>query len=359
MMNRTICVLGCGGFIGSHVLERILSTTSWHVLGIDVDSAKIDHLLAHPRLSFVTLDVHESREVRACVERSDIVISLVALCNPSQYNTIPLEVIDINFTRPRELVEMCGELNKWLIHFSTSEVYGKTAAAVGSGENRYEDPSRYVLSEDSSPLILGPIRAQRWSYAAAKQLLERVIFGYAHARGLQYTIVRPFNFIGPRMDFIPGIDGSGTPRVIACFMEALLRGKPLKLVDGGANRRVFTYIGDAVDALMRMLHNPESARGHIFNIGNPHNEVSIADLARMMIHAYQALNNTTDTGKIEVRSVSSEEFYGEGYEDSDRRVPDISKARSLLQWEPRTSLEEAVRTTVSSYVTHYAGAVTH
>lgn len=353
--EKTICILGCGGFIGSHLLGRILDDPSWRVCGIDLTSAKIERYLSHERFDFVELNVHDTEAVREHVSRADIVISLVALCNPSLYTTIPLDVIDINFTRPLELVRMCAEMDKWLIHFSTSEVYGRTVSSFLPPESRDEaDESRYVLNEDSSPLVLGPVRAQRWCYASAKQLLERVMFAYGFERGLRYTLVRPFNFIGPRMDFIPGVDGEGTPRVLACFMEALLKHKPLRLVDGGRNRRCFTSIEDAVDAMIAILGRPETASGQIFNIGNPANEITIAGLAETMIELYGEL--CPESGEIDLEQVSGRAFYGPGYEDSDRRVPDISKARRLLGWEPRVALRPALRATMSHYIREYRDA---
>ncbi|MBD3393011.1 MAG: NAD-dependent epimerase/dehydratase family protein, partial [Chitinivibrionales bacterium] len=213
--------------------------------------------------------------------------------------------------------------------------------------------ARFVLSEDTSPMILGPVGAQRWSYAAAKQLLERVIYAYGFEQGLEYTIVRPFNFIGPRMDYIPGIDGSGLPRVLACFMEALMSRKPLKLVDGGRARRCFTYIDDAVDALVRMLERPDAAKGRIFNVGHPGNEVTIAGLAEKMLSIYRELCPRAAHDIPEVERVSGEAFYGAGYEDSDRRMPDITKARLLLGWEPQTDLDTALRFTMAQYIREY------
>jgi UDP-apiose/xylose synthase len=280
------------------------------------------------------------------------VISLVALCNPSLYNTVPLSVIEANFVRPYELASMCAALGKWLIHFSTSEVYGRTVAGYGAGYSG--DTSLYVLSEDRSPMLLGPVHAQRWSYACAKQLLERAIYAFAFEKGLAFTILRPFNFIGPRMDYIPGIDGEGVPRVLACFMDALLFHKPLQLVNGGLSRRCFTYIDDAIDAVIAVLERPGAAKGQIFNIGNPRNEISMADLAHTMIRIYKEIRPEVASCEFETKSVRAEDFYGEGYEDSDRRMPDIGKARELLGWEPRIGLDRMFKLTVASYIEHYA-----
>jgi UDP-apiose/xylose synthase len=348
--TKTLCILGCGGFIGSHILERILSETDWFVYGIDKNSSKIAALLDNPRLSFVERHIDSADAVEDYLQKSDVVVSLVALCNPSLYNTIPIEVIKSNFVRPLSIVERCSKLGKWLVHFSTCEVYGTTVSHnAGAAFNGVTD----IFKEDETPLIMGPVRSQRWSYACAKQLLERFIFAHGFENRLPYTIIRPFNFIGPRMDFLPGIDGEGVPRVIACFMDALLSNKPLKLVDGGTNRRTFTYIDDAVDAVMAVLARPQRAIGHIFNIGNPANETTIAELAAAMIDLYKKIRPDAAGCSFTMENVGSRDFYGEGYEDSDRRIPDIAKARRLLSWTPKIPLEKALRQTISSYIREY------
>jgi UDP-apiose/xylose synthase len=348
-----LCILGCGGFIGSHLLQRILSTTQHSITGIDYDQSKIAALFSYHRFDYVKMDVSNSKELIRFIDRSDCVISLAALCNPSLYTIIPIDVINSNFTYPAEIATLCSQMRKRFIHFSTCEVYGKTIISVANEQGEHS-AHKYnpILWEDSTQLILGPIHAQRWSYACAKQLLERFIYAQGMQNGLEYTIIRPFNFIGPAMDYIPGLDGDGVPRVIACFMEALLKREPLRLVDGGANRRCFTFIDDAIDAVMTILENPEISRNRIFNIGNPGNETTIADLARTMVRLYCEINPDVDY-LPETVNVSGKEFYGEGYEDSDRRIPDIEKAMRLLSWKPKTNLESALRMTMQWFIKKY------
>ena len=347
---RTICVLGCAGFIGSHLLDRLISDGTYNTIGIDITSDKIVHHIGNKQFEFITINVHDTDAIRPYIQRSDIVISLVALCNPSLYNTIPLDVIDANFTKPLELARMCAEEGKWLIQFSTSEVYGKSVEGL-IGEQRW--PQLRYFSEDSTPLILGPIHAQRWSYACAKQLLERTIYAYGFEKDLQFTIVRPFNFIGAQMDYLPELTGSGLPRVIACFMNGLLFNKPLSLVDGGKNKRCFTYISDAIDALIAIIDHESAAKGQIFNIGHPENEISIVDLAHTMAKFFCSMVPQKKLDDIVFKDVSSPDFYGPGYEDSDRRIPDISKITSLTGWTPHVPLEKAIEHTVKSFVDDY------
>ena len=349
-----VCILGAGGFIGSHLVERLAAGCGRRAIAVDISCEKIKHLLPHPNVTFVNLDISDTDALAPHIERCGTVILLAALCNPSLYTTVPLAVIEANFTRPFNVLRLCAKLRKRFIYFSTSEVYGRTIAGFTAGDSRLrDDPACYVLSEDRSPMILGPISAQRWSYAAAKQLMERAVYAYGSEHGLEYTIVRPFNFIGPRMDYIPGVDGEGVPRVLACFMEALLSGRPLKLVDGGRNRRCFTYIDDAIDAIVRILERPQQANGRVFNIGNPGNEVTIRELAKKMAALYRELRPACAAAEIQMENVTAREFYGPGYEDSDRRMPDIAKAQKLLGWRPKIDLDAALRRTMASYIEAY------
>jgi UDP-apiose/xylose synthase len=346
--NDSITIIGCGGFIGSHLVDRLLATTSCRITGIDLVSDKIAGHLGNDRLTFKRMDMHDAASLRPHIEQSGTVVHLAALCNPALYNTRTIDVIDVNCLATVPIIRLCAEAGTLLVYFSTSEVYGRTIASLAG---RRGNAKVSVLREDDSPFILGPVRAQRWSYACAKQLAERLIVAYGREQGLNYTIVRPFNFIGPRMDFVPGVDGEGVPRVLACFLSALLEGRPLQLVDGGRNRRCFTYIGDAIDACMKILERPGAARGQVFNIGNPANETTIAGLARLMIRLWQ--RRVPGAGRAAVEKVSSAAFYGPGYEDCDRRMPDISRARSQLGWEPSTGLEAALDMTIQAAVDRY------
>ncbi|MBL8025014.1 MAG: NAD-dependent epimerase/dehydratase family protein, partial [Fibrobacteres bacterium] len=170
----------------------------------------------------------------------------------------------------------------------------------------------------------------------------------------EYTIIRPFNFIGPRMDFIPGIDGEGIPRVMACFMEALIKNMPLKIVDGGTNKRVFTDIEDAVDAVIKVISKPDAARGKTLNVGNPINELSIRELANLMVELYPGVAGKAVGPKSKIVDVTSEEFYGPGYDDSDRRIPDIKAMKDLFGWNPKYNTVETLRRTMAGFVKFYA-----
>jgi UDP-apiose/xylose synthase len=346
--KKNIAITGCSGFIGSHILERLLATTDYHVYGIDISESRIRHLMGNKLFTFCHQDIADTAKIRDILSQCGTVVSLAALCNPSLYNTKPVDVITINFTNALGIIKTCCEFKCRLIQFSTCEVYGKTLAGL-AGSKKVDD---YILKEDQTNLIMGPVSTQRWCYASAKQLLERIIYAYGFEHGLNYTIVRPFNFIGPKMDYIPGFDGEGIPRVLACFMKSLLFNEPLKLVDGGLSQRCFTFIEDAIDAFMQILENPEISNRQIFNVGNPKNEIAIKDLAYLMIELYkQIAPRGSFSAGTEI--ISSLEFYGKGYEDSDRRVPDISKIQNMLGWKPEINLRKALQITIEYYIRKY------
>jgi UDP-apiose/xylose synthase len=336
-----IAVLGAGGFIGSHLVPA-LARRGCEIDAVDATLAKLGPTGAGVRRLEARID--RPGLLEGLVDRCDAVVSLTALCNPALYNTRPLEVIDANYTDLVPLVKLCTARGRWLIHFSTCEVYGR---AGRDGEGR---PTAR-MSEDASALWLGPVHRERWSYACAKQLLERVIFASGRHHGLPFTIVRPFNVIGPRMDFLPDIDGAGLPRVLAAFMSALLRGEDLLLVDGGRQRRSFIFIDDFVDGVVRILERRSAAEGEIFNLGNPANDVTIAELAALLGRAYRA---QVPGAAPRTRVVTAEELYGVGYDDSEERVPDIAKAEARLGFRPGTRLPEMLPAIVADYVERYA-----
>lgn len=353
--DMRLVVVGCGGFIGSHLLDALLPDDSVRIDGWDPQTDKIAHHLSQPNVNIrrnTLTSPQDLEEFKEVIRSADAVINLAAICNPSEYNVNPINVIRSNFIEPLKIVDACVEQKKWLIHFSTSEVYGRTLASY-TDDNSYANPDLYELSEDSTPLIMGPIKNQRWSYATSKQLMERYIYAQHREAGLPFTIVRPLNFFGPRMDFIPGRDGEGVPRVLACFMTALLDGQPMQLVDGGTARRTIISIRDAIRAILLMLEKPEAAANQIFNIGNRRNEVTMKELAELMRETYAACTGNSRHLAHPIVSVSSSVFYGEGYEDCDRRMPNLDKAKELLGWEPALSLRETLQETVAYYHEQY------
>lgn len=329
-----ITILGAGGFIGSHLVEHLLRRDEHEVVGLDLTDEKLNGRRG-PGFTFHRADV---RLVPALVEElirgSDVVVDLIAYANPSLYVTAPLEVFDLNFLQNLRIAEACVRHGVRLVQFSSAEVYGKAAA----GE---------AYSEDTTDVVLGPVAKQRWIYATSKLLLERVLYAHGRAGDLAFTIVRPFNFIGPRLDYLVRPGATAGPRVFAHFMSALLGGGPMYLVDGGRAHRTFMHIADACDAFQLMLDRPDDTRNQIYNVGNPANNLTIRELADLMLRLYSDLGGKRSAPMLV--EIPGEEFYGEGYEDADRLPPDISKIRHL-GWTPTRNLETTFRDAMAYYI---------
>lgn len=336
-----ILLLGGSGFIGSHTSASLLQETPHQVWVYDLDADKLADSLDHPRLTYVQGDIRTDHgRLEELVKDADVVVDLIAYANPGLYVTMPMEVYRLNFTENLVIAEYCVKHSRRLIQFSSCEVYGKTVVPlVGDKLADPENPAYAVFQEDTTAMILGPVAKHRWIYSCAKQLLERILHAYGLEGRLDYTIIRPFNFIGPRIDYLPG-EREGNPRVFSHFLQALKAGTPMRLVNGGHQRRAYTYIADAVDCIGRIIANPNGVCSkQIFNIGSPANEVSIRELALKMraIYAHHWWDGRHDLP--ELIDVSGTDFYGEGYDDTDRRIPDITKATTLLGWQPRYDLD--------------------
>jgi UDP-apiose/xylose synthase len=346
-----ILCLGAGGFIGSHLTCRLLAE-GHSVTGVDTQDDKISEFSSDPKFKFINKNIGDpGLNSEDLVIDADLVIDLIAYANPSIYLKQPIDVFRLNFTENLRIAEYCVKHKKRLVQFSSCEVYGKTPAAILPGKlSDPDNPVYATFSEDSSDCILGPIKKHRWIYASAKQLLERVLHAYGLEGKLNYTIIRPFNFIGPRIDYLP-VEGDGVPRVFSCFMAALMEGTPMKLVNGGSHRRSYTYIDDATECIYRIVQNKYGVCDReIINIGSVQNEVSIRELAEMMRAIYDEKYKKPGISLSPIITVTGQEFYGEGYEDCDRRIPDCSKAHKLLGWVPQTGISEILNRTMSYYV---------
>ena len=257
------------------------------------------------------------------MQDADVVVDLIAHANPSVYVSAPLEVFDLNFLQNLNIVRLCIAHRKRLIQYSSAEVYGK----AGAGDDLYR--------EDTTDSVFGPVEKQRWIYATGKLMLERLLYAHGAAGKLEYTIIRPFNFIGSRIDYLVPAGAVGGPRVFPHFMSALLTGGPIRLVGGGTFHRAFLHIDDASRAFRVLLDRRSDARNAIFNVGNPKNNITIRDLATLMIELFEELTGRRSTS--ELVTITGEEFYGTGYKDDDRLPPDISKL-DRLGWSPRHDL---------------------
>jgi nucleoside-diphosphate-sugar epimerase len=333
-----ILILGVNGFIGNALTRRILSTTDWEVFGMDLSTSKLEHSIDHERFHFLEGDITINKEwIEYHVKKCDVVLPLVAIATPATYVREPLRVFELDFEENLRVIRQCVRYRRRVVFPSTSEVYGMSTDAE--------------FDEDTSPLVLGPINKPRWIYSCSKQLLDRVIAAYGQQEGLRYTLFRPFNWIGPKLDDIDAAK-EGSSRVVTQFVINLFRGEPIRLVDGGEQKRCFTWLEDGIDALTAIIADTRGATdGQIFNIGNPASECSVRELAHKLAKLYEARRREIPNyvpPKIE--EVSSAQYYGKGYQDILTRKPSIAKARKLLGWEPKVPLDDALRFTFDAFL---------
>ncbi len=333
-----VLILGVNGFIGSHLSARVLRDTEWDIYGMDLGCDKLGGSVGHKRFHYVEGDIAINKEwIEYHVKKCDVVLPLVAIATPKTYIENPLGVFELDFEENLHIIRQCVKYRKRVIFPSTSEVYGM--CADGS------------FDEYASNLVLGPIHKDRWIYSCSKQLLDRVIWAYGKRGDLHFTIIRPFNWIGPRLDSLETAK-EGSSRVVTQFIASLVMDEPIVLVDGGNQSRSFTYIDDGIDALMRIIENREGkASARIFNIGNPSNNCTIRDLAERLMALFRQ-HPVFGTGRYDPRVVVQDavNFYGESYQDIGTRVPSIENARKLLGWQPRVGLDDALRLTLESFL---------
>lgn len=336
--KKSVLILGANGFIGSALSERLLAGGEYEVHGMDLRSNYVEHLLGRPGFHFDEGDIRIHREwIEYHIRKCDIVLPLVAIATPIEYTRNPLGVFELDFEENLRIVRYCAKYNKRIIFPSTSEVYGMC------------DDEEF--DEDNSRFILGPIRMQRWIYSCCKQLLDRVIWAYGQKEGLKFTLFRPFNWIGPRLDSLTSAR-IGSSRAITQLILNLVEGTPILLIDGGLQKRCFTDISEGVECLFRIIQNKEGVcDGRIINIGNPENEASIRELAEMLLRKF----NEHPLRPIfppfaGFREIESGSYYGTGYQDVEHRRPSIKNARRLLGWSPAIGLERSVEQTLDFFL---------
>ncbi|MBQ9776706.1 MAG: bifunctional UDP-4-amino-4-deoxy-L-arabinose formyltransferase/UDP-glucuronic acid oxidase ArnA [Lentisphaeria bacterium] len=336
--KKSVLILGVNGFIGSHLSDRLLASGKYEVYGLDLRTNYIDHLLDHPDFHFREGDIAIHREwIEYHVRKCDVVLPLVAIATPIEYTRNPLRVFELDFEENLRVVRYCVKYNKRIVFPSTSEVYG-----MCTDEN---------FDEDNSKLITGPIRMQRWIYSCSKQMMDRVIWAYGAKGLLNFTLFRPFNWIGPRLDSLSGAR-IGSSRAITQLILNLVQGAPIQLIDGGEQKRCFVDISEGIEALYRIIDDPKGVcNGKIINIGNPDNEASIKAMAETLVEKFD---------KHPLRSkfppfagylvVESGAFYGKGYQDVQHRKPSIKNAKKYLDWEPAITLDQSIESTLDFFL---------
>jgi UDP-4-amino-4-deoxy-L-arabinose formyltransferase/UDP-glucuronic acid dehydrogenase (UDP-4-keto-hexauronic acid decarboxylating) len=337
-LKRTrVLILGVNGFIGNHLSERLLKDDRYEVYGMDIGSDAIERLRSHSNFHFIEGDISIHTEwIEYHIKKCDVVLPLVAIATPIEYTRNPLRVFELDFEENLKIVRYCVKYNKRVIFPSTSEVYGMCQDAN--------------FDEDTSNLVVGPINKQRWIYSVSKQLLDRVIWAYGQ-KGLQFTLFRPFNWMGPRLDRLDSAR-IGSSRAITQLILHLVEGTPIRLVDGGAQKRCFTDVVDGIEALARIIENRDDrCNGQIINIGNPENEASIRQLGEELLRQFEAHPLRDNFPPFAgFREVESQSFYGKGYQDVSHRKPSIDNARRLIDWQPTIELRETIGKTLDFFL---------
>ena len=322
--------------MGITLPKKILTTTDWEVYGMDIRLDRLHTLINHKRMHFQQGDITIDKTwIEEHIQLCDVVIPLVAIATPSSYVKQPLRVFELDFEANLPIISWTAQYKKHLIFPSSSEVYGLC-----------EDEEFDTIH---SNFVYGAIHKTRWIYACSKQLLDRVIWGYG-MEGLQFTLFRPFNWIGVGLDSIHTTE-EGSSRVLSQFFGHILRGETITLVDGGNQKRTFTYIHDGIAALMHMIENKHGiANGKIYNIGNPANNYSIRELAKMMIvTAINYPEYQENAQKVQFTDANAESYYGEGYQDMQNRIPKILNTCQELGWQPTISLEASLKFIFEEY----------
>ena len=333
-----VLILGVNGFIGSSLVWKILSETPWEVYGMDVSNHKLGHVIANPRFHFFEGDITINKEwIEYHVKKCDVVVPLVAIATPALYVKDPLRVFDLDFEANLAIVRQVVKHHKRLVFPSTSEVYGLS-----------QDPE---FDEYATNFVLGPIPKQRWIYACIKQLLDRVIWAHGQQNELDFTLFRPFNFVGPKLDDVND-PKEGSSRVVTQFIHSIITGKPIKLVDGGLQKRCFTFIDDGVECILKIIENKNgAASGRIFNVGNPAACHSIKELAETLVSLASEYDGYRDVAsRVKIETVPGADYYGAAYQDVVHRVPKIEEARTRLGWAPKADLRTALRFTLDYHL---------
>ena len=306
-------VTGGAGFIGSHLSEALLQA-GYHVTIVDDLSTgsiwNIDGIREHPRFRYYIDSVMNERLMAELIDRADVVFHLAAAVGVRLIVERPVHTIETNIRGTEIVLGLAARKRKKVLITSTSEVYGKS--------------SKVPFSEQDD-LVLGSTTRPRWSYACSKAIDEFLGLAYCKQYKMPVIIARLFNTVGPRQT---GQYGMVVPR----FVEQALTGKPLTVYGDGTQTRCFAYVGDVVDALIKLTEEPQ-AEGEVFNVGNDR-EISIRQLAEMVIE------RTGSRSTIEF--IPFERAYDENFEDLQRRVPDLTKIRHLLNYTPRVSIEEII-----------------
>ena len=311
-------VTGGAGFIGSHLTDELLARGhSVHILD-DLSTGSIEnirHVKGHERFDYTIDTAHDPRVVAELVDESDIVFHLAAAVGVNLIVESPVRTIETNVHCTEVVLAAANKKKKPVLIASTSEVYGKT---------------QKVPFQEADDLVLGSTDTGRWAYACSKAIDEFLALAYWKERGQPVCVVRLFNTVGPRQTGRYGM-------VIPSFVGQALDQQPLTVFGDGRQTRCFCHVADVVRALSDLMTEAEPW-GQVLNVGGTE-EIEIVELA----HLVRDLSESSS----EIVTVPYEEAYDEGFEDMRRRVPDTTKVKDLIGWEPSRDLESILRDVVA------------
>jgi UDP-glucose 4-epimerase len=312
-------ITGGAGFIGSHLAEALLD--AGHEVDI-IDNLStgsirnVGHLKANPRFKY-TIDTLTNEPLLAeLIDRNDVIFHFAAAVGVKLIVEQPVHTIETNVHGTEVVLKHANKKRKKVVIASTSEVYGKSAD---------------VPFREDADLVMGATVKHRWAYACSKAIDEFLALAYYKERDLPVIIVRFFNTVGPRQTGQYGM-------VLPSFVQQALSGAPITVFGNGTQSRSFTYVGDVVRAVVALINEPRAV-GQVFNIGNGY-EISIGDLAVRI----KAMTNSPSP----IVKIPYDEAYEAGFEDMPRRVPDISKVRALIGYEPTVELDEILTRVIAS-----------
>ena len=315
-----VLITGGAGFIGSHLSEALLDAGhDVHALD-DLSTGaieNIDHLKDRPGFHYTIDTVMNEPVLAEHIDRCDVVFHLAAAVGVKLIVEAPVHTIETNVHGTELVLTHANKKKKLVVIASTSEVYGKST----------EVPFR-----EDADLRLGATWKHRWAYACSKAIDEFLALAYWKEKKLPVIVVRLFNTVGPRQTGRYGM-------VIPTFVQQALAGQPITVFGDGSQSRSFTYVGDVVDGLMRLVGEPKAV-GQVFNIGNGE-EISIGHLAERI----KQMTNSSSP----IVAIPYEEAYEAGFEDMPRRVPDITKMRELIGYEPRVQLDEILTRVIDHF----------
>ena len=310
-------ITGGAGFIGSHLAERLLDDGHEVIVLDNLSTGSIDniaHLKGRSGFSYTIDSVTNESLLAELLDRSDVVFHLAAAVGVKLIVEQPVHTIETNVHGTEVVLKHANKKKKLVFIASTSEVYGK---------------STDVPFREAADLVLGPSAKHRWAYACSKLIDEFLALAYWKEKKLPVIIVRLFNTVGPRQTGQYGM-------VLPTFVKQAIAGHPITVFGDGTQSRSFTYVGDVVDALIRLAANPRAV-GQVFNVGNV-GEVTIADLAARVKELAGSCSP--------IHYIPYDQAYEEGFEDMPRRVPDISKIRQFVGYEPKMQLDDIIRSVI-------------